>query len=233
MPESEQGARKELSEGIKSILQRIADFFDIFDMSFIISGAVCMGAFAFCVWRAKVNLPLLPEGWPLYIIIIVSSYVLGLACFVLGRWTRLNWRWSRLGDPSSRLLPILERHGLRDTPPFAEYLERGGGEALYVRLWAEARDSPTVAASFSLLRRYWVMAATCDGLVVALSVWIIVLLASSFGLDDPKRIGATTAVVASAVLAIIAFAFRHEAGRFVDYQLQELIATIAAIRSKK
>ena len=38
------GALKEVGEGLKAILERVADFFDIFDLSFIVSGLTTAAA---------------------------------------------------------------------------------------------------------------------------------------------------------------------------------------------
>jgi hypothetical protein len=81
-----QGVNKETADGLKSVFQRIADFFDIFDLSFIIFGAVTIAALAFWSWRAGVSMPPLPEGWLYSITLIIATYVFGVLCFTLGRW---------------------------------------------------------------------------------------------------------------------------------------------------
>jgi hypothetical protein len=229
-------AKKEVAEGLKVILQRIADFFDIFDLSFIISGSVTLAALGFWSWRANLPGPPLPEGWLHVLATIIASYVLGLLCFTLGRWLRVRWRWQRLdGGPHDRLLAILAGHGLDVLPPFSDYIRRlaAHGEArLYVRLWAEVRDCPDLTGTFSLLRRYWVMAATCDGMVVALLVWILVLTACIFGWGHANRIDMAPGIVAIVVLLVSALACRHEGSRYVEFQMEELVAAVAARRAK-
>ena len=137
---SSRDGKSEAAEGLRAILQRIAGFFDIFDLSLIVSGAVTLAAFAFLDWRVHwINFPV-PEGWLYAVALILASYVLGLLCFVLGRWLRERWRWRRLQSGSNDLFrPILNGHGLSDTAPFSDYYERGGGAELYTRLWAEVR----------------------------------------------------------------------------------------------
>jgi hypothetical protein len=232
-----ESARKEVAEGLKAILQRLADFFDIFDLSFIISGAVALGAFGFWSWRASLPKPPIPEGWVYSLTLIIASYVFGLLCFSLGRWLRVSWRSHRLGGGSDdRFLKVLKAHGLDGVSPFSDYLGRtdAGGEArLYVRLWAEVRDRPDLAASMSLLRRYWVMAATLDGVVVALLVWVLVLVACMFGCGGAQPISVGIGFVAILVLIISALACSHEAGRFVEYQIEELVGAVAAMRSRR
>jgi len=236
MAESEAGQLKKLvTSGLESILQRIAEFFDIFDLSFLLSGAVVLGALQFWLWRIDISLPPAFTGFVFYAALVIAAYIAGLLCFCLGRWIRLRWRSERFkGGAADRFLPILKGHGLDAAPGFAEYLARnasGGEEKLYVRLWAELRDCPDLAASHALLRRYWVMAATCDGMVVALIVWIFVLAACAFGLGGAQQIDKCAAGTSILGLALAAIACRYEAGRYVLYQMQELVATIAAKRA--
>ena len=225
-------AKIEVTEGLKAILQRIADFFDIFDLSFIVSGAVTLAALGFWGWRAGIPTPPIPAGWLNSVAVIIASYVLGLLCFTLGRWLRACWRRHRLrGATDDRFLEILKGHGLHGLPPFSDYVDRTdarGASRLYVRLWAEVRDRPDLAASFSLLRRYWVMAATCDGMVVALLVWFLVLVACIFEWGRTQPINRGVGLVAIVALTTSALACAHEAERYLEYQMEELVAAIAA-----
>ena len=133
--------RKELGGGLESILQRIADFFDLFDLSFIVSGSVSLAAVCFGYWQSGLPELPLPSGWALAGVWLGGSYVFGLICFALGRWVREEWRWRRfeMGTNHDRFLPILQDHGLEGTTPFSEYLRRTpkGELRLHVRLWAE------------------------------------------------------------------------------------------------
>ena len=232
-----QDAKREVVDGLKSILQRVADFFDLFDLSFIISGATALGALGFWAWRAKLPRPPISQGWLYAFAVIIASYVLGLLCFSLGRWLRLSWRWRRLdAGAEDRFLPILKGHGLDSASPFSDYIARtdfNGESRLYVRLWAELRDRPDLTASFSLLRRYWVMAATLDGLVVSLLIWIAVLFACMLGWDGVQPLDAQVGAVSVAMLLIAMLACQHEAGRYVQYQMEELVAAIATKRAMK
>jgi hypothetical protein len=235
--QSQRNGINEVVEGLRAIVLRIADFFDILDLSFIISGAVALAAISFWAWRAEVPMPPLPEGWIRNIALILASYVLGLLCFAIGRWFRGRWRADRVGGKvNDRFLEVLEAHGLSEIQAVSEYLRRGDarGEArLYVRLWAEVRQSHQLAASFYLLRRYWVMAATYDGMVTALLVWILTIAACVLGLGNSPPIPITVGLTTVIALAASALACSREAGRYVDYQMEELVASIAASRNER
>lgn len=228
---------KEVGEGLKSILERIADFFDIFDLSFIVSGATTISAFAFWGWRAGLQFPTVPPGWIPVVGLVIACYVAGLVCFAVGRWIRMGWRW-RSAERSfhSRFVRVLDGHGLTSVPAANDYLARKearGDWRLYVRLWAEVRQSSSLAASFSLLRRYWVMAATYDGVAIALVVWAATFVGCAFGVAGAKAIDKWLALPLAVALMVCAVACSREAGRYVDYQVEELVASIAADRSTR
>lgn len=235
-PEST-GPLKEVGEGFKAILERIADFFDIFDLSFIVSGATSAAAIGFWGWRAQLNLPPVPSNWVSGVGLLIGCYVFGLVCFAVGRWIRMGWRWLRAEQIFYReFVRILEGHGLTAEQPFERYLQRRdarGDWRLYVRLWAEMRDSPALASSFSLLRRYWVMAATYDGVAIALVVWALAFGACAYGLGGATPITKWIGLPVALALLVAAVACSREAGRYVNYQVEELVASIAARRNAR
>jgi hypothetical protein len=230
-------AATDVAEGFRAIVLRVADFFDIFDLSFMISGVVALAALSYWVWRAQIPIPDLPEGWIRNIGLVLASYVLGLLCFAMGRWFRSPWRRRRTGGGAGdRLLKILEAHGLSETIAVRDYLRRvdSTGEArLYVRLWAEVRQSAELTPSFYLLRRYWVMAATYDGMVSALIVWILTIGACILGLAGTRPMSVQVGLLLLGLLVLCVIACSREAARLVDYQMEELVASIAALRTQK
>jgi hypothetical protein len=233
---SEPKAAEQIAQGLRAIISRVADFFDIFDLSFIVSGSVTLAAISFLMWRKRFEVPLPLDGWVRNVGLIIASYVFGLLCFAMGRWFRRLWRGGRTGGGAAdRLLQVLQAHGLSETEAVKHYLDRRdakGEQRLYVRLWAEVRQSSELAPSFYLLRRYWVMAATYDGMVSAFIVWMLVILSCMFGLGGSPSIDASGYIVVAA-LVLSAIACSREAGRLVDYQMEELVASVAAMRDKR
>lgn len=194
-----------------------------------------MSALAFWSWRAGAQLPALPAGWIPISALLISCYVAGLVCFAVGRWIRMGWRWrSAEQNFYNWFVDVLDGHGPGESDLVADYLVRRkarGDWRLYVRLWAQVRQSPALATSFSLLRRYWVMAATYDGVAMSLVVWAASAVACAFGLAGAKPIDKWLALPGAGVLMLCALACSREAGRFVDYQVEELVASIAADRT--
>jgi hypothetical protein len=174
--------------------------------------------------------------------LILASYVSGMSCFALGRFIR-KWLFKAkqwiVGAPRHKrtLFDDLAQHGVLvrrlsgdgflvnpdfDRIPWLKrYLSDDGGEgresALYVRMWAEIRQRGRFAPSFSLLRRYWVSAATLDGLFVAFCTWGVLL-----ALKDHTVHGwfPTAATLCGALFCL------REAQRYGVVQREELVATL-------
>jgi membrane protein DedA with SNARE-associated domain len=80
---------KELGEALKVIFEKIAGFFDIFDLSFFVSGALTLSAVLFSLYSAGVALPIF-EGWKEVLGIVLGCYIGGLLSFAAGRWLRMS-----------------------------------------------------------------------------------------------------------------------------------------------
>ena len=224
---------KELGEALKSIFDKVSDFFDIFDLSFIVSGATSFSAIAFWWYLADRPSPVdLRSGLGIFAT-VMSCYVSGLACFAVGRWIRTTSYARKTAKFTTAMTTILTAHGLDTEEPFAGYLARAeshGAWRLYVRLWAELRRKLHPSPSLSLLNRYWVLAATYDGLVIAEALWIIVILGWTLGLSGANRLNPIIGIPTCLGLGLALVASLREAGRYVQYQVEELVATIAALR---
>lgn len=224
---------KDAATALAALLERLGRFFDIFDLSFIVSGATSVGAIAFILHVVGLQLPSL-SGWLAVGAILLSSYVAGLLCFAAGRWMRLGTRWPRARfDFDLHFDSVLSGHGLKDVPEIVSYLSRSqyrGIWRLYVRFWAEARHAPALTDSVALLNRYWVMAATYDGMAVALLTWILATIV--WAVHVQSWVAYVTAGAAVVVLILMVAACLREAARYVYYQVEELVAAIAARRGQ-
>jgi hypothetical protein len=244
----------EVAKAVKPLFDKFIDFFDIFDLSFFVSGATFVAAIAWAGLTPDLAQllgfdPTASGGWlvtgqmPSITVaaLVLASYVSGMTCFALGRFAR-KWVFASLdwisGAPRHKhtLFDDLEKHGVlvkrlsgdgfRINPEFdrvpwlKRYLIEGGKgreSALYVRMWAEVRQRERFAPSFSLLRRYWVSAATLDGLFVAFWTWAVLL-----ALKDHTVHGWFPSVATS----LGALFCLREAQRYGVYQREELVATL-------
>lgn len=233
-----------MSEVARAVNALFDKLFEILDLSFVVSGATFMAALAWDPRTSELDIPRLVEG-PLGIaILVVAAHTSGMTCFAAGRQVR-RWLTSllRRRPPIDELFGQLIRHGVIevrpnvaldqpnafvftgkvDIPWLARYVEGPGGSqpyALYARMWAEVRQQERLLPSFSLVRRYWVSAATLDGLFVALLTWAMFL----FPLDGAAydRVG-----VFPSLLAFVGSWFcLWEARRYAKYQIEEIVGTV-------
>jgi hypothetical protein len=237
------------SDAARPLTQKLADFLDLFDLSFLVSGGACGLALA----------RLLGEGgpWPLrgaastsksgldgadlprFLAGVLLAYVLGLVAFALGRVLRrgILARLPLLGSAihggsvsPARLDSALSAHGLSADPLVAAY-RRGGtlDPRLYGRLWAELRQKKELAPSYELARRYWVLAATFDGVAIALLLWAAAALGPApLALAGAGAAAASPAPwLAASLLVVSSLACFHEAGRFHQHQLEEAVTALA------
>jgi hypothetical protein len=224
-------------KSLSSIFEKISEFFDLFDLSFFVSGATASSAIFFWMYLAETNLLTgLGNGWQI-LVVVLAFYISGLVCFAVGRWFRTEiFRQQYQNEFDRHFRQVLEIHGLASQEPFKEYLNNAtyrGIWRLYTRLWAEARQCPTLIPSFSLLKRYWVMAATYDGVAFATFIWIAVFFNWCLGYGLQERLNWQVGVIAILLLAFIAKACMREAGRYVKYQVEELVASIAVQQAKQ
>ena len=224
-------------KSFSSIFDKISEFFNLFDLSFFVSGSIASSAIFFGMHLARsISLVKLGDGLTI-LVIILSFYISGLVCFAVGRWFRTVIFQKKYDDWFDNYFKkVLEDHGLSEHKPFKEYLERNshrGVSRLYTRLWAEARQCSVLAPSLSLLNRYWVMAATYDGVAVAAFTWIFVFLGWCLGYGIEEKLDWKFGVIVILILIFISKTCMREAGRYTKYQIEELVASIAAQRAKE
>ncbi len=219
-------------ELLKSFFDNLAYLFGIDFLSFFVSGATCLGAFVFA-WRQFA-----PETFPSQFTnglaiaaIAIACYVLGMVCFASGRWIRTQL----FRDTSDKLLyHILESYAQLGEEPFPEYYEQAANmgakernslmQHLYSLMWTEIRQSKQLMTSYTLLKRYWFMGATYDGLGIALFVWFLVIFpwVQKIWRQHHPLLG-----ILIIVLLLLPFICWREADRYKKYQVEELVATLA------
>jgi hypothetical protein len=207
---------------------RAAQALDLFDLSFLISGASILPLFAAATGvqaGAAGDAGLLAVA-----VVLVASVISGMVLFAVGRFLRTRiltklWPLSRLdyrGMGFDGLVgDAIARNGLTDDPAVVAAGDQPG--RVYVRWWAELREERAVRHSFALLHRYWVLAATYDGLGTSALLWAIAL-----GLKAGS--GSAAAAPIAALAALGSFVCFREATRFGNHQVEELVATIAYLR---
>ena len=234
---------EEVGKAFKSIFDKLSDFFDILDLSFFVSGVALTLSILF--WLNQRDLCTFQEIQfnGILIVYILICYINGMIAFALGRWIRMGM-WenikSKLFKKNDRFKSfeiyfeeMIKAHGLENNPTIEKYLERKGAWRLYIRLWAVIRENKKYANSLSVIKRYWVMAATFDGLSIFSLIAILITSDFGFGIIGKKIITHCWAVYPILIIFLFTFfACIREAGRCVEHQIEEVVATIAAGESK-
>jgi hypothetical protein len=121
----------EVVKAVKPLFDKFIDFFDIFDLSFFVSGATFVAAIAWAQLTPNLEVllgypPSVSEddgvaGMPGVgiIVLVLASYISGMACFAVGRFVR-KWLYRAVDNynrkvgkrPPSMLLAELAQHGL-------------------------------------------------------------------------------------------------------------------------
>jgi hypothetical protein len=219
--EKEKSPGEEAADALKVFLVRISEIFGVFDLSFIVAGVVCLGAILFGVYVLDGwdKLPAWVSGkWEAVHVIaaILTSYVLGLVCFALGRSVTRRMH----GNFHEKLRDALRRFEL--DARYRQHLAHP--DLLYTRLWAEARQSKKLSPSYNLLTRYWVMAAMCDGLAAAFFVWAAL---GAYWMSTPHAPSLRVALPIELGLVLAMVLCATEALRYHHAQMYELLATLA------
>jgi hypothetical protein len=224
----------ELGKALKAIFDKLSEFIDLFDLSFLVSGILTASAFYFVyVLNDPLNIKLDKiDDWFKYFLILFFCYINGLISFAIGRLIRTEVVYRKDNYTFDlRIKESLEAHGVFNDPLIQMYFNnqiKRGAWRLYIRLWAEIRIKEKLSPSFSLLKRYWVMTATYDGVAFSIFSWTIIILLWAFGLfkENPPSYYILVPILIS--LGFIFYYTIREAQRYWYYQIEELIATFAS-----
>ena len=227
--EEEKSAGGDIATGLRSIFERVGEFFHIFDLSFFVSGTMTFGALAFVYLQMRYPRSFLFPSWIAVMALIVACYVCGLIAFAVGREiSGQSFRRRTL----ERILPdALSAHNLGDSI-IASYTSNGetGLWRLYIRMWSEIAHEKSAPVVIHHLMRYWAMAATYDGVAFSFIVWAAALIAVQFKAIAPEPVGHLTGTVSALLCACAAlFAFRRGAS-YYEYQIEDVVAHFAVER---
>jgi hypothetical protein len=224
---------EEIAQGLRSIFDRIGEFFHLFDLSFLVSGASTFAAAAFFYIRAGYSREFPFAQWVGVGAVIIGSYICGLLAFAAGRW--LNGKVFRRTLLERRLKEAINIHGLK-SPIISLYLGqqpvRAGVWRLYIRMWSEIAQSQSGSVTFQNLSRYWVMAATYDGVGFSLLLWGGVLLLTGCELFVQHTLSARLSIFGALVAWLFALVAFKRAADYYEYQIEDVVASLAAARQK-
>jgi len=213
-----------LAEAAGKFAEKMADVLDVFDLSFFVAGSASLGALL--VWLSQNGVEL-PEGLSAEraLVAVIAAYILGLVTYALGRWVRRQALEPLLGDNSGCMSELYDVHHLGRIPGLSQYVTKSSGEqttvsgGLYSRLWVLVRTEVGLRETYSLVRRYWILSATYDGIGFAALLWLLPVWYFDTGI--------ILRVVLSVLLVSAALVAWRQASMYHRYQIEELAATAA------
>jgi hypothetical protein len=205
-----------IADATGKFAERIAALLEVFDLSFFVAGAAALGGVVAWIRLEGIALPAVTGE--LVFGAVVGAYVLGLACFAVGRFVRVNLFRVHV-DAGEHLAALAKAHGLDEIEAYARY-DRFRRE-LYGRLWVLVRTEEPLRETFEIAKRYWVLGAAYDGLSMALLSWLLPVFHPASGLEPPYIAGFAIAIAAAVALSW------NQARQYKRYQIEELAATAA------
>lgn len=232
---------EELVKQTQPIFQKLGDFFDLFDLSFMVSGIATSLSLLF-LYHNLTDEDIIKsikdfDGFLIFLSIIVV-YLLGLISWVLGKWVR-----DKLNKTKYKSIETTFKHNNALSDDLFQHYYTSDSYAngkdedkervmaeLYCRLWGIIRESNLCLNSFSLLKRYWVQTANFEGLIFSTVSWFAVLSITWY--KNPI-FNYYCYGISLVILVFIFFAFKKEAVNYKKYQMIELVITYLTCKEKR
>lgn len=221
----------DVASGVRSVFDRVAEFFHIFDLSFFVAGASSVGALSFLYLMMQKPRVFPFPPWVGVMALIIACYICGLIAFAVGR--AMSGRWFRRRTLYQTLPRALDAHGL-DEQNIAVYRNSKppGLWWLYLRMWSEVAHDNTAPLVVRHLMRYWAMAAIYDAVAFSFLLWGFVFLAAQSTHVVPSPLSAQLGLsCAAASMAAAVFAFQRGAV-YYEYQIEDVVAYFAVARNR-
>lgn len=206
--------------GVQKVVDRIAEFFTIFDFSYFISGITTLAVI--CYGLCETNL-LKSFDSVFYNIIgcIVASYVCGLLSFVIGKYLRKNYIDKQKICGRSRFMYYFTdamRYIRKQEYKEEDYRFESHCKILYAEMWMHLRQNKEAIPTLAFLNKYWVLQAIYEGLMAS-SLTGFLVGGVLIGIKNFHLI-----YVALIIFSIVSFfVCRYEATRYAETQITEVV----------
>lgn len=235
----------EMKDTISKILDRIVDFFSIFDISFLISGIATMTILCYGAWLYGL-FTWLGDSFAHILYYAILSYICGLASFAFGKHIRtkllkrkrfkytVTWEirmgrnnTSQFMDCFSDAISYVNNKAAKGDLKLTKYEDEKDAEKYYTEMWYYIREYQNKSLSYQLLNRYWVSQAIYDGLLFPafLSFGLGFFILYSFD----SFIGGLISI--SALLC--GLFFYREGKRYAEAQIKEVVIVYYNLKSQE
>lgn len=213
-----------VSETIKPILDKVIDFFHIFDLSYIISGFATTTSIYIWMDHHDAIPTITLTSKQLIVVGIMSCYVLGLLSFSVGRFFRRyiynNIARRRIWHKVFTNLNVEENFQFVNRLVNAN-MSKEQFDLECIKKWDALRSDDSKKVTYNHLNRYWVMTATTDGLTFSSIVSFILIFSSSYSFCNCMYF---CLFLTCAGIAVISFT--RQANKSELNQTKELFITI-------
>lgn len=206
--------------GVQKIVDRIAEFFTIFDFSFFISGITTLAVICYGLWETNLFIPF-DNAFYNVIGCIVASYVCGLLSFAGGKWLRRKiierkeiCGMSRFMYCFTGAMCYIKKHEYKEE----EFRFESYCKTFYTEMWMHLRQNKEAAPTLAFLNKYWVLQAIYEGLVAS-SLMGIVVGGLLCWVEDFQFIYAFLIIFSIGSLVICCY----EATRYAETQIKEIV----------
>lgn len=217
---AEEGSR-DIANAVVAAFSGLGDFFSLFDMSFFVSGAACLGAIVFVVFGGKAPNVEHANNVVGFVALVTVCYLLGLIMFTVGRGMRsmvlaaMGRLWSKRAS-GAKFNARARAYGLAPSKLWRMDADIEPAE-FYSLGWGLIRQMPECQQSLRFINKFWAMAATFDGAGASALVWAVAfVLRWDLG-----------AYLIAAVFVLLAMFCFTRADMYEDHQERELAATLA------
>lgn len=230
----------DLNEIIKLVFARVADFFEILDLSILLSGIAVISGIYYWFFQNDILFTIVIFKDSPILLHLIICYLVGLICFASGRNTRRfisKVEYFKLYSTINNLNDftiLLENHGLQNHASLSSYLpvSRDNVYSLLAYLWSDVRQDSSYGYSLSFLKKYWSMSIAFDSLLFATFFIDLIYVDLCFGFIG--KIYVTNPVLCVTYIFIsfiVKLSLIKSACTYDRYQNEELIASFA-VRSR-
>ena len=227
----------DLTEIFKLIFERIADFFEILDLSILLSGIAVVCGIYYWFFQNDILFSLTIFKDSPIILHIVICYLIGLICFSCGRKTRRliskvdSFKFYSTINNVSELTGLINNHALQNHNSLSSYVPvtRDNVYSLLAYLWSEVRQDKRYGYSLSFLKKYWSMSIAFDSLFFSTIFIDLIYIDFCFGLVGKVYVTNMLWILYIIISFIVKLSLIKSACTYDRYQNEELIASFAAL----
>lgn len=137
-------------EALNKILDRIIDFFSIFDISFLISGIATFSILCYGAWLYDLFI-WLGDGIGCIIYYVVLAYICGLLSFAFGKYVRTRrlksngiYGQSEFMICFRNAIEYVNKREMDENKRLKVFTEQKDAESYYTEMWYYIRENPSV-----------------------------------------------------------------------------------------